>query len=312
MTRHTFNIEIPKDENGFVGRECLECKKYFKLKPGTGLPTKHCHCPYCDYEGDQNTFFTPDQLEYANSVGRKMAYEKVINPLLDDFSKSLKKLERSTKGGFLQVKVSHKRQRPYFPIKTYDELELETNITCDNCGLDFAIYGVFSQCPDCNELNAFSIFQKSLDVSRKQFELFEKFENDKEVEQTNLKFIVSNVISSFDALGKEIRRNYPQKFPVKPRNLFQNLNELEKVFAKSYSVKLEEQIEDFEFIQLMFQVRHIHEHNMGVVDDDFVRKTSGYKGQIGRKYLLVAKEVETFLSGMNKFVKAIEGIIKND
>ncbi|MDZ7792117.1 MAG: hypothetical protein U5P10_00065 [Spirochaetia bacterium] len=61
------NIEIsvpfPTDEDGMLGRECLECEEYFKIKPGTGLETTYCHCPYCEYEGEADTFWTPEQIE---------------------------------------------------------------------------------------------------------------------------------------------------------------------------------------------------------------------------------------------------------
>src|SRR3989304_1658655 len=103
MTRHTINIEIPKDENGFIGRECLECKKYFKLRPGTGLPTQHCHCPYCHYEGDSNTFWTQDQLEYARSLGTKTFPHKPIAGRLTVLATTFPALERAPRGGFLQI-----------------------------------------------------------------------------------------------------------------------------------------------------------------------------------------------------------------
>jgi Zn finger protein HypA/HybF involved in hydrogenase expression len=40
------------------------------------------------------------------------------------------------------------------------QTQVETNIACDNCGLVFSIYGVFSNCPDCGRLNAKVIFEK--------------------------------------------------------------------------------------------------------------------------------------------------------
>ena len=289
MTRHTIN---------------------FKLKPGTGLPIQHCYCPYCDYEGDSNTFWTPDQLEYAHSVGKKIAYNKFVEPLLNDLTKSFKKLENSTRGGFLQIKVTQKRDKPFFSIKSYSELELETHLTCDHCKLEFAIYGVFSRCPDCNELNAFSIFKKSLEVSQKQFLLFQQFPNDEEATQTNLKFIIGNVISAFDGLGKELRKQYSSKFPIKPRNLFQNLDELVKVFSDSYSIDLKSLVKDFEFIQLMFQVRHIFEHNMGVVDNDFIKKIPTLSHLIGRKYNLKTSEIEKFILVMEDLGNIIESETK--
>jgi len=51
------------------------------------------------------------------------------------------------------------------------EKDLETNLTCDNCGLVFSVFGVFAQCPDCNMLNAFLIYEKSLEVTKKQFQI---------------------------------------------------------------------------------------------------------------------------------------------
>jgi len=45
MTRHLrrlgnqFQISLPLDEEGYLGRECpnTDCERYFKIKPGTGL-----------------------------------------------------------------------------------------------------------------------------------------------------------------------------------------------------------------------------------------------------------------------------------
>ena len=42
-------VTIPKDEEGYLGRECpqSDCEGYFKIKPGTGLSGENlpCHCP---------------------------------------------------------------------------------------------------------------------------------------------------------------------------------------------------------------------------------------------------------------------------
>jgi thiol-disulfide isomerase/thioredoxin len=306
MTIHTLNIELPTDDSGFIGRECLECKKYFTLRPGTGLPTKHCHCPYCDYEGDQSTFFTPEQLEYRDSIANKIAYEQFIEPLLNDLSKSIKKLERVSKGSFLKIKVTEKRTKPFFPIKYYNEKELETKLTCDGCGLEFAIYGVFSHCPDCKKINAFSIFKKSIEVSRKQFDLFQASKNEKDVIQANLKFILTNAISAFDGLGKELRKRYKAIFPEKPKNLFQNIDELTKVLLANLSLDLTKEIDDYDLFRLLFQVRHIFEHNMGVVDSDFVKKVPSFAHLEGRKYDLTPLQIKDFLSKLENAGNLIE------
>lgn len=62
------SIEIPLDDEGMVGRECPICSQYFKLKPGTGLKIDYCSCPYSSHKDDSNSFFTPEQIEYARSI----------------------------------------------------------------------------------------------------------------------------------------------------------------------------------------------------------------------------------------------------
>lgn len=84
------SVTIPLDENGMIGRECLECKQYFKLKPGTGLETDYSHCPYCDYEGNADTFWTQAQLEYAQSIAMQQALNEFVKPEMDKLMNSFK------------------------------------------------------------------------------------------------------------------------------------------------------------------------------------------------------------------------------
>ena len=133
------SVTIPLDENGMMGRECLECEQYFKLKPGTGLETDHCHCPYCDYEGNADTFWTQAQLEYARSIAMQQAFNKIVKPQLDKLTNSFKQLERNSRNSLIQFKVKTTGNNYRFPIKYYSESDLETNLTCDNCGLELQL-----------------------------------------------------------------------------------------------------------------------------------------------------------------------------
>jgi hypothetical protein len=278
-----------------VGRECLKCKRYFKLKPGTGLPTSRCHCPYCDYEGNADTFWTPEQIKYAESIAEKEIHHQIIEPFFDSIDNTFKELERKTKGGFFQIKVTQTRDTPYFPIKTYNEKELETYVTCDNCKLEFAIYGVFATCPDCKQLNAFTVFKKSIEVTQKLIDLVNTLDLNEDMKEVQLKSILSNCISAFDGLGKALKQKYSNRFPDRPKNLFQNIIELEKVLASEFALQLSSDKTEFEFLVKMFQVRHLYEHNFGVVDDDCIKKVPSLIILKGRKYKLDKSEIEKLL-----------------
>lgn len=298
------SVKIPLDDDGMMGRECLECKKYFKLKPGTGLPTDHCHCPYCDYEGKSNTFWTPDQLEYAKSVGLNQVFRSHIKPSLDRLTDSFKELERSSRNSLIKFTVKSSGHDHFFPIKYYREEELETKLECDSCGLVFSIYGVFARCPDCNELNAFLIFDKSIEVTEKQFEIFTKPEIPTELRTQSLSSILSSCVSAFDGLGKELRKRKPTLYPDKPKNLFQNLYALNEHLNNLISDKHS----NYPQLLKMFQVRHLYEHNMGVVDEDFVKKLPQYSSSLGRKFMLDEGELKDFIDS----VKELGEIIKLD
>ena len=56
-----FSVDIKPDKEGYTGRECPECEKYFKIKFGTGLPdATDCHCPYCNHIDPQDHFLTKE------------------------------------------------------------------------------------------------------------------------------------------------------------------------------------------------------------------------------------------------------------
>lgn len=296
------SVNIPLDDNGMLGRECLECEQYFKLKPGTGIETDHCHCPYCEYEGKADTFWTQAQLEYARSIAMQQAFNKIVKPQLDKLTNSFKQLERNSRNSLIQFKVKTTGHNFRFPIKYYSENELETNLTCDNCGLEFAIYGVFSNCPDCNETNAFLIYEKSLEVIKKKLEIFSKPEIPEDIIEISLSSILTSGISAFDGLGKELRNKKPDHYPSKPKNLFQNLYVLNEKMNNYISDKHS----DFNGLIKFFQIRHVFEHNMGVVDSDCINKVPEISHLIGRKYKLTISELEKFIELMTELGSVIK------
>jgi len=159
-----FRISIPPDNEGYTGRECPICKKYFKIKFGTGLPNSStCHCPYCNHIGSQKEFWTQQQIEYAQSI----ALHHVSNQLLQ----SLKQLEMAPRHDQL-ISIGVTVSGSPMPIVYYSEKELEQKIVCQNCSLEYTIYGVFGYCPDCGIYNSKQIlcrFSSELTALRGKF-----------------------------------------------------------------------------------------------------------------------------------------------
>jgi len=204
------------------------------------------------------------------------------------------------------LKRSVRRHKPFISTKYYKEKELETYVVCANCGLNFAVYGIFANCPDCNNLNALTVFEKSIEAAKKMLKLIESID-DNELIGVLLKDALSGGVSAFDALGKFLRSRYTYIFPEKPKNLFQNLTSLDYCLRGNLETSLTDILgeEEHGFIVKMFQVRHIYEHNLGVIDEDFIRKLPAYRSHKGRKYVLDANETSEFLDILLKTGQAL-------
>lgn len=305
------SVAMPTDENGMIGRKCPseECQKYFKLKPGTGLPTDICHCPYCGAEGNASEFLTADQMEYIESI----AVQHFVKPLMDNFKRSVESLNRSSRNSFIQLKFSV--NTPNFRIHNYSEEDIETNVVCDSCGLEFGVFGVFASCPDCSRLNAYSVFSKCLETCSKRLLLLDKQDTktDKGLCEAILQDALSGAISAFDALGKKLREEYPSMFPEKPRNLFQNLFSLDSCLRENTGSDIKSRVgsEDWEILFRLFQVRHVYEHNVGVIDEDFVKKIPSYSYMLGKKYPLDRSEIDNLIKILFNLVSSIENSLQN-
>jgi len=298
-SKSQISISIPKGIDGMIGRECSFCKRYFKIKPGTGLKTNICNCPYCSFQGNSDSFNTSEQISYAMSKG--------MNNVLNDFSKEVDNIFRDFKknsnSSFLDIKIQSSGTDFSVPIKYYSEKELETELTCDNCGLKFSIYGIFANCPDCTKMNAFLMFEKSIDVIKKQFDISTKSEIPNDVLENSLASIISNCISIFDSLGKEIRKQNQNLLPKNPKNLFQNIIMLNEIL----NGLIKEKHSNYEFLIKYFQVRHNYQHNMGVIDEDFIKVIPESKLYFGRKFILYSDKVLLFIEAIIE----LKDIIKN-
>ena len=314
MGDRTIRVSLPIDEKGMVGRRCpsSECRQYFKLKPGTGLPTDECGCPYCGARGGSLDFATESQIAYAKGV----AVKQVVEPLLRDFKRSIEGLNRSSRGSLIDIKFSV--NLPSFRVHSYSESDVETPVTCTNCGLEFAVFGVFASCPDCGQLNAFQVFIGCLDICLRRLALMNLPEtaSDLDLVKAILVDTLGSAVAAFDALGKNLRKPRPDFFPDKPKNLFQDLAALDRSLDMATGGGLAARLgtDGFDDLVRLFQVRHIYEHNLGVVDQEFVAKVPAYRHLKGRLYPLDRDDVERLIDLLGKLASSLKndfGLLEN-
>ncbi len=281
------SVPISPDEEGYIGRECPvdTCLGYFKITPGTGLKGPvPCHCPYCGHAAEQKSFFTPEQIEYAKSV--------VIRHVTDAIHADLKALEfdHKPRGAFgigISMKVS--RSNPT-PISHYREKQLETKVTCDDCTLKYAIYGVFGWCPDCGAHNSLQILSKNLELAQKELALAGTVEAD--LAEHLIGDALENVVSAFDGFGREICSQ--KGADIRFQNLGSARRRVQEVFGFDFAGGLTDN--SWGAACRVFQKRHLLAHKMGVIDAEYIEKANDPAAVAGRRVRVTKDEVSLAVS----------------
>jgi hypothetical protein len=311
MSSTTHEVTLPLDEKGFLGRECPapDCESQFKIKPGTGLKGDNlpCHCPYCGCTEPHDHFHTKQQIEYAESI----ALRRVTN----DLNQAFKELEFSypPKGPFgigISLKVTPGEP---VPIRYYREPKLETEVVCDDCTLEYAIYGVFAYCPDCGSHNSLQILTKNLDLVLKEVELAATL-TDPEFVRHLLEDALENCVSSFDGFGRETCRIRASKStdPAKCREIsFQNLpraaDRLQKLFGIALVTSLD--TASWQTAYRGFLKRHVIAHHAGVVDDQYLIQSGDHTAIVGRRIPLEQSEIYHLVAVLREFGKTLLALL---
>jgi hypothetical protein len=281
------------DENGLAGRECPnpDCLSYFKIKFGTGLKGENlpCHCPYCGHTAGHDKFWTQDQLEYARTIMLNEV-QKALKADVKDWDRNLRQMSRNS---FIKLSMEYKGRS--HPIRYYREKQLETSLVCDNCTLEYAVYGVFAFCPDCGNHNSLQILDKNLELVEKEVVL-SKSADDKELADRLLEDALENAVSSFDGFGRAACTAFSNKAndPKKAKTItFQNIQVARTRIQEQFSKDIASGLKDDEwgFVIKCFQIRHLFAHKMGVVDNEYIERSKDSKAVIGRKISISSNEI---------------------
>jgi hypothetical protein len=289
-----FSVDIKPDEDGYTGRECPVCEKYFKIKFGTGLPNAtDCHCPYCNHIGPQSEFWTKQQIEYARSVA--------LHKISGDFLKSMKKIERKPdRNAFLSIGITVKGKPT--PIAYYSEKELEEKVTCSNCTLEYTIYGAFGYCPDCGVHNSQQILTANFDLVLKMLDL--AVGADENVRAKLVENALEDTVSTFDGFGREHCSGLYQKLS------FQNIESAKDKLQRDQGLDISDGLssDEWNFVSEQFQKRHLLAHKMGIVDEEFARKTGSSQSIVGRKVTITEDNVRSLV---NHLIVVAQNIFSN-
>ena len=318
--QYEMHIPIPTND-GLVGRECpnAECSPgYFKVKLGTGLTEGQvlAYCPYCRQEGEPNDFTTQAQIDYALSVLKN----EVVKGIDKSFQKALglgSSHKKTYGSGMFKMEMTYKPSKPDYGPRPLEE-ELRRDIICPNCGLEHAVFGLATWCPDCGKdifmchvKTEFGVIQKVLSVVDKRRE-----ELGARVAGRDIENGLEDVVSVFEAVLKIITIKHLanngmshdeiSKRLEKIRNSYQNINSAGETFHAQTGLDLFHNTsqDEVETLRTIFEKRHPLTHNLGVVDKKYLERVRTGDTE-GREIRVTAQEVEIAIGISKKIISSV-------
>ncbi|MEK7727467.1 MAG: hypothetical protein AAB354_03585 [candidate division KSB1 bacterium] len=293
MSNHlTFNIAIPTDADGFVGRACDApgCKQYFKIYvPDHG---DFLYCPYCGTRFSRNSLLTSPQLQYA----RKAAIEEARVYAINEFQKMMKNAFRGSKNITYKPGPSPRKKtiQPH-----YEEREVDTEFRCAECSIRFQVYGIFGYCPGCSCENLQIYDANWANIKRK---LDAEPDRDRQ-----LRHAYGDLVSTFEVFCSRKAKRLTQE-----TGNFQVLFDARKFFKDHAAVDILANVVGPELLALrrVFQKRHVCIHAGGEITDRYVKMIPEDAKLLGTQVALTVQELDTAATAMRlalcELIKAIE------
>lgn len=310
-------ITIHSDEKGYFDRECPNenCLYTFKINMQDWkekVSDDEVHCPMCGHIDTADKWWTQEQLESMQEIAASYAMSMITKEL----DKAFGKLARSTRNNkFLKITYKPSRKITFQNNPIGQSEEWETDITCEKCGTRYSVIGSAYFCPCCGHNSAVSAFNESTDSIEKMLKslpemkqlLTESYSRDKAETMCRglLESSLGDIVSAFqkfaschyDKLTGEISRV----------NDFQIIEKGSQLFKDAAGKGYEEWLSDQELhdMNMLFQRRHLIEHNNGMVDQKYVDKSGDHSYVIGQRLVVKENDAYALLAIIKKLAKGL-------
>jgi predicted nucleic acid-binding Zn-ribbon protein len=306
---YTMSVQIPTDADGLVGRECPDysCSPgYFKVKLGTGIIEGHeeAYCPYCRHASEPSGFMTKAQVEYAKNIVLREAERGISNMIENALGLGPSRKKRFG-GDFISIEMSYKPGR--LPqVRPPIEEELRRDVTCPKCGLEHAVFGLASWCPDCGSDiflvhvdKEFAVVRCMLgDVKRRHEQLGAR------VAARDVENALEDSVSIFEAALRAMTKRYMKNsgnsdqdindvLRKRVANRYQSIQLAAEVWEREFGIELFKDCDKtgVETLRSTFEKRHPITHNLGIVDRKYMERVRS--GELeGRDVPVTVEEIE--------------------
>ncbi|RJE47912.1 hypothetical protein A7K50_01325 [Dehalobacter sp. MCB1] len=295
-------IKIPitfnSDEKGYLDRECPNenCLFAFKVYMDDWkekISDEEVHCPMCGHVDTSDKWWTQKQLEDMRRITQSFAMEYIH----EELDKTFRDLEHSTRHNkFMKFTYKPGSRTSFNNNPLGQSKEWEQEIQCPQCYTHYSVIGSAYFCPCCGFNAIEDVIDESLDTIVKMIEslsemeelLTQSFGKDKAITMCRamLEGSLGDVVSAFQKFAEMKYKSLSCK--VARVNDFQIVEKGSNLFQEATGKGYDEWLTKNEISEmtLMFQKRHIFEHNGGIVDEMYMRKSGDSSYKIGQRLVL--------------------------
>ena len=307
-------ITMKSDEKGYVDRKCPNenCEFIFKihiedLKNKIG---ENIHCPLCGYTTKSTEWNTDEQKQELAEHAR----EFIMSQIQGHFQKQIQKMANSTRNNNF-VKFTYKPSRKITyrnnPIGQREEWNLD--IACEECGTRYSVIGSAYFCPCCGHNSVDKVFDESMNCVETMLNaqdtilqsLAEQF--DKDTADTMCRSMLENSIGDIvSAFQKFAMENLIKKSNLDTSALKVNDFQILSKGSNLYEIHLQREYDKFlsaseiNEMNILFQKRHILEHNNGMVDEKYIKNSGDNTYTIGQRVVIKKEDALNLLNLVKK------------
>jgi hypothetical protein len=265
-------------------------------------------CPYCGHDDDDSEFLFQGDIIAAQNEVERLAAQDVQDQLADIVRRFNRKMSSSKSLIDVRMEVKRSPTRRRFNWRP----DLLRNLACNICGREYGVYTIALFCPDCGARNVAVHFQREIELIRQQIDIAAEANaaDRAELGYRLLGNAHEDVLTAFETYLKSIYRFFAIQsgfeLQKKPRpNAFQSLLTGRKLFLElgvdPYAAINED---DFTFLSLNIQKRHVIGHNLGMVDEAY--KEFAAIEQPGQTVHVLSEEISRFAGICQRIIEYLE------
>lgn len=302
-------VTVESDEKGYYDRECPKCQYSFKVKLcdwEEKVSYDEVHCPMCGHVDASDKWFTQEQLDSITQIVQSAGLQIVQD--------AFRELERSTRHNkYIKFKTGKRISFVNTPIGQSEEWE--TEIVCPNCGMGYSVRGAAFFCPNCGYNSATDTYKETLNSIKKMIDSLPKIKQLLEIQEgkdsaidIGRSMLESTVDSTVAAFQKVAACIYKEKTNKESRqSAFQSIKTGNDLFVDSFNRGYSDWLSQTELslMNRFFNMRHIIEHNGGIVDQNYINRSGDTNYAVGQRIVVKENEVKKFIDITEKLVNGL-------